>query len=351
MYVCTYRSKAAQMNIKNVVLDFYDSSDIATARQTLEDSVQHLIPACPVLGIKRTDSVNRTASAIMIDDIFDMLKALDNVKNKVIPRFMSADATKIPPSGPEAAGSLMAVMETVSSQQRDINQLKESLCALMSDYSKIKKDIENNQSTITAVAQSVENLGNTSVPVASQLKRTSETVTSGGCQGGPKSIQTEVTPGTSHDSRVPITSETPAGRSYVRAVTTPDGDDGFQSKVKRPNKGINKGLGKDNMKPKQARVVGTGESALLRAGPQSFQLQITNVNSDLNEDNIKEYIQSKDVEIQGIEDKTSEGWQTKRFLITFDYNHYEKVMATEFWPKKIYYKRWFPAKMKIQTQL
>ncbi len=42
--------------------------------------------------------------------------------------------------------------------------------------------------------------------------------------------------------------------------------------------------------------------------------------------------------------KTSDQWQTKRFLLTFDYKHYDPVMGAEFWPKQIYFKMWFPVR-------
>ncbi len=55
---------------------------------------------------------------------------------------------------------------------------------------------------------------------------------------------------------------------------------------------------------------------------------------------MKEFIVNKEMEIEviNIEDKTSEGWQTKGFLLKFDYKHYEQVMSADFWPKKIYFR-------------
>ncbi len=98
----------------------------------------------------------------------------------------------------------------------------------------------------------------------------------------------------------------------------------------------------------KARPARTGDSVLLIAGPQTFQVQITKVNSELEADDIKEFFVNKEmgIEVINIEDKTSEGWQTKRFLLTFDYKHYEQVVSTDFWPKKIYFRQWFSARVK-----
>ena len=126
-----------------------------------------------------------------------------------------------------------------------------------------------------------------------------------------------------------------------------NGEKDFQAQQKRPNKGSNKGSGKPFPR-KQSSKGGTGESSGLRAGPSSFQLQITNINRELGEEDIKEYLKGKGVEASRIEDKSSEGWETKRFLLTLQYEHFDTIMKPEFWPSKIYFKRWFPVKEKTQ---
>ncbi len=175
MYVSSYRSKSSQLKMKYAVLEYYSNEDIASARQVMEDSVKHLIPEFPHLGKKRTDSTNRTASDIMIDDILDMFKSLDNVKDEVIPHFMCDDASKLPPSSPEVAGSMMAVMENIAAQQRQIQQMKESMCTMRVDYEKMRESVDDNHATITVVAQSMENLEHQSVGVhnaGDQIKHT-----------------------------------------------------------------------------------------------------------------------------------------------------------------------------------
>ncbi len=43
---------------------------------------------------------------------------------------MCDDASKLPPSSPEVAGSVMAVMENMASQQRQIQQMQENMCSM-----------------------------------------------------------------------------------------------------------------------------------------------------------------------------------------------------------------------------
>ncbi len=71
---------------------------------------------------------------------------------------MCNDASKLPPSSPEAAGSMMAVIENMASQQRQIQQMQENMCSMRLDLEKVCKSVDNNQTTIIAVAQTVDDL-------------------------------------------------------------------------------------------------------------------------------------------------------------------------------------------------
>ncbi len=71
---------------------------------------------------------------------------------------MCDDASKLPPSRPEAAGSMMVVMENMPSQQRQIQQMQENMCSMRLDLEKVCKSVDNNQTTITSLTQSVEDL-------------------------------------------------------------------------------------------------------------------------------------------------------------------------------------------------
>ncbi len=68
--------------MKLAVLDYYDYDDIAGARHVIEDRVKHLIPNFPHIGKKGTNSPNRPANDIMMNDIIDIFKALDSVKDQ-----------------------------------------------------------------------------------------------------------------------------------------------------------------------------------------------------------------------------------------------------------------------------
>jgi phage anti-repressor protein len=81
----------------------------------------------------------------------------------------------------------------------------------------------------------------------------------------------------------------------------------------------------------------------LCSGPEKFHVQLTNVSPKITEDRIKDYILEQNAEVEPVEIKetTTEGWETKRFLITFDMASFDTIMDDKFWPKGIYYKQWF----------
>ena len=134
-----------------------------------------------------------------------------------------------------------------------------------------------------------------------------------------------------------------ATSSYAE-VTRATEETGFEKAGKRPNKGVNKSQHSKTVKQKSQG--GSDDSNILKSGPDTFQVTITNVNNSLDETKIKDYVGSKGIEAKNIEDTSSTDWSTKRFLLTFSFEHYEQVMAKEFWPKRIYYRRWFPARTK-----
>ena len=76
------------------------------------------------------------------------------------------------------------------------------------------------------------------------------------------------------------------------------------------------------------------DTSLLKAGPETFMIQITNVNPELLADYIKVYVRSKDndIKVLNVEDLSAEGWSTKRFALTVDYNyesHGGRLLASE----------------------
>ena len=357
-YVNTYRNSSTTYHLKSAVLQHYCVEDIGSARGTMVEHVKDIIPQFPNLGAKRTDSVNRTAREIMVVDIIDMYKALDKCNGDDVPIFVAANVKNLPPASPEVAADIMSVMETVASQQRQLAELLDAVTSIRKDVEKNKESLVNRdhepviRSTISVSApvaksgyQESHGLpkpgGHVRKLVAGQSKQYSEALSK------PTEKRNE-TVSQSDNSRVMVTGDANVEQQELRTPEVRDNEGAnFQPQKKRPNKGVNKGQG--HSRPTVSRVSGTADNNRLRAGPKVIQLQITNVNSEMTEKDIEDYITStgdQTVAAEKVEDMSSPNWDTKRFVLTFKIEHREAVTAPGFWPKDIYFKRWFKAKNK-----
>ncbi len=239
----------------------------------------------------------------MVDDILDMFKVLDNIQREDIRKFMCDDASKLPPCSPEDAGSMMAVMESITALQRHIQQMHETMCTVRLDIENTKKSVDDYQNTITI----------------DDLKQTLAGIHNVGDQDASLVMPSAVDQGGSGKYVASSTSYQGGNcRHYVNTVLqTSDKEqlnDGFQKGGKRKNKGMNKELKDDkSARSKPTRTSGTSDSLILSAGPQIIQVQITNVNKELDADSIKEFLNNKElgIEVSNGEEKTSDGWQTK----------------------------------------
>ena len=124
-------------------------------------------------------------------------------------------------------------------------------------------------------------------------------------------------------------------RRFAAENDTDPTNDGYQTVQKK----------KSRSQPSRGSA---NQSDVLAAGPTKFMVQITNVNPNTTDDDIKTYIQTQDanIEPEEIKDTSSADFFTKRFLITFKSKDFETVMSNVFWPEKIYYKQWYPPRAK-----
>lgn len=106
-----------------------------------------------------------------------------------------------------------------------------------------------------------------------------------------------------------------------------------------------------SQKKKRKKMVGQkgtahSTSTNLRTGRKTFMLQLTNLNLDMKENDIKDYIVGidKDVAPVSVVDTSSPEWGTKRFVVTFALNAKEKVLEPSFWPGGVYFRQHFPAR-------
>jgi hypothetical protein len=113
------------------------------------------------------------------------------------------------------------------------------------------------------------------------------------------------------------------------AARIPSGFKGFQ--------------GNERRRPKRPVPKGTGTaSKRLPAGPKTIRLVITNADQSVQEDDIKEYFKEKELQPPTeVKDWSSDGWSTKRFIVTVPSSMNDAVMEPSFWPENIVFKKYF----------
>ena len=143
------------------------------------------------------------------------------------------------------------------------------------------------------------------------------------------------------------TSNTAGASRNTNQSVDRSGEDGFKEVTYKKNKIPDRTGGR-----RQVAKGSAAKSDVLSAGPTKFTVQLTNINPEKTADDIKLYVksQNEEIELGDIQDTSSEGWQTKRFLATFDIKHYDEVMNDIFWPERIYYRIWYPERIQRDKQ-
>ena len=265
-YIFTYLNRATSFQIKAAVSAHYDDVAVDEAKKMLVDTVRDL-PIDVKEAIKdRQNSFNRSAKEANLDDVIYIAGAIDkaDIEEGALPVFCVSDLSKLPLAPPEASANLMSIYDIIAKQEKQLQQLAMEMATVRNEVSDMKK----------VPTRSFANVARMS------------------------SMATETGP--------------PADRRGKPAVLGPSEEDSdtqdFQvvgPKKNRPKQN----LASSRPQPKRGAA---DKSDILVAGPSKFTVQITNVNPDKDENDIKQYINGQNDNLGDIEvkDTSSEGWST-----------------------------------------
>ena len=312
-YVKTYYDRATPLRLKIVVASFYRQDEVETAKDLLlEVAAQYNIEVGDADKDRQTSS-NRSAKEAAIDDIVLIMKLFDQDPSNIMQtlKFCADDIRRLPAAAPEETDSALTLFEELAEQKNRMEEMNKILMSLMGDVSANKQAISKMSNRPQAPASFAS--------IMQQQQPTEST----------KSINPMVN------------AEAPALNPPMANAAT--ADDGFKL-VTNPK--LNRQQRGDQAKRQPRRAGAIKGSSSLKAGPTTFQMQITNVHQSLDAEAIKQYIKETDEEVvpSEVTDTSSHDWETKRFLITFKFEDFEKVMTESFWPEKIYFRQWYPAK-------
>ena len=299
-YISTYQHRSSSLQLKLAISSHYTEAEIEEAKSELIESLEEYEIPLGDATKERQNSTNRSAKEAEIDDIISIFKTVDQQNIIDRPKFCAQDLSVLPAAPPEAGGSMMSVFEVLTQQKKQIDSLTTAMTQLQVQVTNLK----DQRTQVKPFNSVVADLRQAHIEAQYQGQHPPNLP-------GSISQQNTTKPGTSDSG--------PVQSSNREAVQKQ------QSRWRDRKKGT------------------AGENNKLTAGPTQMTLQITNVNPEKTEDDIKQYIEKKDNTVKPIEikDASEEGWDTKRFLVTFHTKDFDKVKADEFWPDRIYFRQWF----------
>lgn len=330
-YVATYSHRSTQGQLKVVLLGYYSEDEINNAKEVIISHAKKMDIDIKDMDVKRQGSSTRSASEAEIDDILNIYTKVTSGSPKKVSRFCCEDIARLPPVAPEATGSLVTLYEILAKQQRQLIEMETNLVSLRSDVLK-------NTEKLT--------VGSTYADVV----RLNESPASSCIPNDTNATTTRVAPSTSRVVTGLPRIEHATLNAALQQISASDSN--FQtvhSNGKRPFKGTERLVSRPKKQPQKGAAV---EAGSLMSGPELFHVQLTNVSPKITEERITEYIKEKDatLSINEVTDTSSEGWETKRFLLSFNMEFYEIIMNDQFWPKGIYYKQWYKIKPRTKNK-
>jgi hypothetical protein len=309
-----------------MLLSHYSEDDVNEAKDVILNQAKKMDIDVKDIDVRRQDSSTRSAKEAETDDILGLYTKMISVNQRKAPRFCCDDVSCLPPTAPEAGGSLLSLFEVMAKQQRQLLQMESAMASLQANVMKNTEKLAGMVPTYAAAVCPGES-GKTSVttPSISYFKAV------------------EGAPGTSRINQEMVS-------AALQQVT--EGAAGFNA-VHGNGKRQLKGTGKLTARPRKPPQAGAADdNGSLSSGPEVFHVQLTNVSPKITEDEITQYITEKNdkLDINEIKDTSSEGWETKRFCLTFNMEFFDEIMNDQFWPKGIYYKQWYRIKSSSRKQ-
>ena len=316
-YVSTYQHRSSNFQLKIAISAHYQENDIEDAKKDLIKGLEGLNLPLGDNVKERQNSANRSAKEAAIDDILNIFRICDQHELNKGPIYCATDLSKLPPAPPEASGSMLSVFDILSKQEQQITALYTALTEVRAEIADMKAK---------PAAMSFSSMPHHSSPSYAAIATEN-------------SRNTQPTP-RHHGSAAGVRSAAGVGLTAGIGATGV----GTSEDPRQPDAaGFTTVENKRKFKARE-KTKGTGDADdALQAGPTKFTIQITNVNPEKTEDDIKEYINKKENAVQPCEivDASEEGWDTKRFLITFPIKAFDAVMSGDYWPDRIYFRQWF----------
>lgn len=332
-YVEIARNTSSKRASSSTVAERFSIDQIRAARSALWEKGG----LDPKLLPERRDGKNRSASEALVNDIMEGFEKLDSTGHLPTFALRAQDILMFPRLLPEEinASSLAERLGDVEEAVKGLRQiveynLKEQQAQLMSQLKRLSIQSTSMEVSEEARMSSVWDVSR------NEAHLESATMVKAPISATPEQENRQL----NEETQVPHQDDPrPTIAEMVKQMASNAAPFQELKKVAKSQK---------RKRKKIAGQKGTADSTStsLRTGRKTFMVQLTNLNLDMKEKDIEDYIIGidKDVAPISVVDSSSPEWGTKRFIVTFALNAKDKVLEPSFWPGGVYFRQYFPAR-------
>ena len=332
-YCLFHQKNSSSSAIKRVVMDFYTPEEIREAKQTLWDAYGE-----DVLGVtpSRHDIQGRDAHDKEVDDILLAAATIDaGVEAAEQVTFVAANLGRLPRVAPE---------------ELDLTSVVMRLTQLERTYASLERKVASNTDSVAAILE--VQLQTSSYSVAAQ-QHVSHVMPGGHVRPATalmKSQPRDAGRVASADVNTPAMAPGHQQQTPAQAKTTSTNGPGGCDAPHDNDDGENRDVGGDGFQvsrqqrlreQKQAKrssrkaVYGSGSNAALRAGKQTREVFVFNLDGATTAEELTEFLNDIGIQTEQIECRSNENAVNKSFRIVINNNDYDKIMDSEIWPARV----------------
>lgn len=377
-YVCTYYDGSSRDKVHLAVANFYSVDEIKIAKKLLWDRFESDLPKFE----SRRDSDNRSAKDMMVSDILGALDHLDNAKVEY--SFVTRDIKRLPKFSPEETNVCSMVDRVVTVEMKctemderqnvcgmEIDDMRKRMAnfeSLLKRHDRLLNNVSDEQGNDNVTPVQMDNHDDkvspgvkqtaSSAPSASGLS-TGDTVeldNESSSSVRPRDNNTVASMSNNEELKQTFAGTLKEGaengfsysREYVRKLER----DLKMAQTQKKTTGNEKHdiRARDSFhRPRQNKsgiITGQarGDSKIRGGPPPSRDFFVYNVHSDTSEEDMKDHLERRGVDVRLIEQASDDTKLYKSFHIEVSVKDMNVMRSPESWPFGIRVRKWNPPK-------
>ena len=330
-YVSNYFAKSSRDNIKRILHSFYTKSDISVAKNILASVFQNDTRISQCLQIRK-DSIHRAAHEADLSDILDVFDKIDaSDDGDDPPLFVAANVERIPKCSPEEMSPF---------------GFSDRLASIESLLQKHDSAISRIEPTVVTLSESMANISNVTTydsrpPPSSERSDYRNALVSNVASGAGVIIPSAMagsrpTSGAPPYRGPPLLPSRYGGRQRNMDSISARGQSQFS---RHDNQGYTTVMGR-----KRRNTLNYGNRAStssFRAAPRVSKIFVCRVDQNVSDNDVKSWVTDSHIDVINFERKSKDEAMYKSFCVTVNFADEDKLLADDFWPDGVGYKKFF----------